>query len=178
MKEGVISLMFGAALHGFLLAMPLIVPLGVQNIFVFNQGALQPKFVRTLPVVITASICDTLLISLAVKGVSKVVLNYFWLKSLMYGLGVLFLAFMGWNTWRSVPNFDLNKNSEAFAASVSLLNPHAIVDTVVVIGANSLQYEGWNKLAFPWLVSRCLGYGFSLWHLPGKPWVHWTKLGI
>ena len=34
-----------AILHGIILAFGLIVPLGVQNVFVFNQGALQPTFV-------------------------------------------------------------------------------------------------------------------------------------
>jgi L-lysine exporter family protein LysE/ArgO len=36
----------------------------------------------------------------------------------------------------------------AFAASVSLLNPHALLDTVAVIGTSSLQYEGVERLYF------------------------------
>lgn len=60
--------MLQAALHGFILAFGLILPLGVQNIFVFNQGAVQPRFSRVLPVILTASVCDTLLITLAVAG--------------------------------------------------------------------------------------------------------------
>jgi L-lysine exporter family protein LysE/ArgO len=32
--------------------------------------------------------------------------------------------------------------------SVSLLNPHAILDTVEVIGTNSLSYTGIEKIAF------------------------------
>ncbi len=158
--------MLTAAIHGFLLAMPLIVPLGAQNVFVFNQGALQPKFIRTMPVVITAGLSDTLLISLAVMGVSVVVLSVFWLKSLLLTVGILFLLFMGWSTWRSKPNIgqggaaqgeagehEVNRAFSAkkqvlFAASVSLLNPHAIMDTVGVIGTSSLKYEGLDKLAF------------------------------
>ena len=35
-----------------------------------------------------------------------------------------------------------------FAGSVSLLNPHAIMDTVGVIGASSLQYAGAEKMGF------------------------------
>ncbi|MHB1651787.1 MAG: LysE/ArgO family amino acid transporter [Desulfitobacteriaceae bacterium] len=158
--------MLTAAIHGFLLAVPLIVPLGAQNVFVFNQGALQPKFIRTMPVVITAGLSDTLLISLAVMGVSVVVLSVFWLKSLLLTVGILFLLFMGWSTWRSVPNIgqggaapgeagenEVNQAFSAkkqilFAASVSLLNPHAIMDTVGVIGTSSLKYEGLDKLAF------------------------------
>ena len=64
-----------AILHGIILAFGLIIPLGVQNVFVFNQGALQPTFMRALPVVITAGICDTILIVAAVSGVSLLVLD-------------------------------------------------------------------------------------------------------
>jgi len=35
-----------------------------------------------------------------------------------------------------------------FAASVSLLNPHAILDTIGVIGTNSLVYDGFDRLIF------------------------------
>ena len=59
-----------AFIHGIILAIGLILPLGVQNLFVFTQGVIQPTVLRTLPVVVTASICDTLLIVLAVQGVS------------------------------------------------------------------------------------------------------------
>ncbi|MDQ0200221.1 hypothetical protein [Neobacillus ginsengisoli] len=48
--------MLEAILHGMILAFGLILLLGVQNVFVFNQGASQSDFVRALPVIITASI--------------------------------------------------------------------------------------------------------------------------
>jgi L-lysine exporter family protein LysE/ArgO len=40
------------------------------------------------------------------------------------------------------------KKQIAFAASVSLLNPHAIMDTIGVIGTSSLSYTGIGKVAF------------------------------
>lgn len=40
------------------------------------------------------------------------------------------------------------KKQIAFAMSVSLLNPHAILDTVGVIGTSSLKYLGGHKIAF------------------------------
>jgi L-lysine exporter family protein LysE/ArgO len=147
--------MISAMIHGLILAFGLILPLGVQNVFVFNQGAVQQKFIRALPVVITASICDTLLISLAVLGVSVVVLGLTWIKLALLGVGIIFLIYMGYVTWKMKPN----NNSETvesftprkqivFAASVSLLNPHAILDTIGVIGTSSLSYSGPEKLAF------------------------------
>ena len=57
-----------AFIHGFILSFGLILPLGVQNVFVFNQGALQKRFIHALPVVLTASLCDTLLIPLLFSG--------------------------------------------------------------------------------------------------------------
>ena len=44
-------------IHGLLLG--LILPLGAQNVFVFNQGANQKKISKALPVIITAGLCDT-----------------------------------------------------------------------------------------------------------------------
>jgi L-lysine exporter family protein LysE/ArgO len=62
-----------AFIHGFILALGLILPLGAQNVFVFQQGAAQPRFLRALPAALTAAVCDTALILLAVLGVSVVV---------------------------------------------------------------------------------------------------------
>ena len=147
--------MIQAVIHGIILSFGLILPLGVQNVFVFNQGATQPKFLRALPVVLTASVCDTLLISLAVLGVSVVVFGVYWVKVMLILAGTLFLIYMGWVTFKSQPDPDQPQKSSlspkkqiAFAVSVSLLNPHAIMDTIGVIGTSSLSYTGVEKLAF------------------------------
>lgn len=147
--------MLEAILHGFVLAFGLILPLGAQNVFVFNQGALQPTLLRAMPVVLTAALCDTLLILLAVLGVSLVVLTVTWLKTVLYVVGFFFLVYMGYLTWRSRPNTEAGekerfsaKKQIMFAASVSLLNPHAILDTIGVIGTSSLSYSGTEKWGF------------------------------
>ncbi|MFK2793774.1 MULTISPECIES: LysE/ArgO family amino acid transporter [Bacillus cereus group] len=144
-----------AIIHGIILAFGLIIPLGVQNVFVFNQGASQPNIWRAAPVVFTASICDTLLILIAVQGVSLVLLTFSWLTNLLYIIGFFFLLYMGFVIWRSNPSNDIKqeksmplKKQILFAASVSLLNPHAILDTIGVIGTNSIQYIGNEKWAF------------------------------
>lgn len=72
--------MLEAIFHGVLLAIGLILPLGAQNIFVFNQGANQTKFRRALPAVITAGLCDSLLIILAVVGVSLILMSFQYFK--------------------------------------------------------------------------------------------------
>ncbi|MCF6409782.1 LysE/ArgO family amino acid transporter [Pseudalkalibacillus salsuginis] len=143
-----------AIIHGFVLAIGLIIALGAQNIFVFNQGALQPTIIRALPVILTASICDTILIAIAVLGVSLIVLTFQWLQLTILGIGFIFLIYMGWSIWNSRLSREnlLDKMSVkkqiTFAISVSLLNPHAILDTVGVIGTNAIRYSGQEKLAF------------------------------
>jgi L-lysine exporter family protein LysE/ArgO len=147
--------MISAAMHGFILAFGLILPLGVQNVFIFNQGAIQARWIYVLPVVLTASICDTLLISLAVFGVSAVVLGVAWIKVTLLIVGILFLIYMGYTTWKSKPKSEETtvqtftyRKQIVFAASISLLNPHAIMDTIGVIGTSSLSYTGTEKITF------------------------------
>ncbi|WHY89878.1 LysE/ArgO family amino acid transporter [Neobacillus cucumis] len=165
--------MFEPFIHGFILAIGLILPLGVQNVFIFNQGVLQPRFVKVLPAVITASLCDTFLILVAVLGVSLLILGSVWMKTILIGGGFVFLVYMGWTTWTSKPGnrkeeiekkFSLKKQI-LFAASVSLLNPHAIMDTMGVIGTSSLSYHGEEKVFFTFaciLVSWIWFFGLSL----------------
>ena len=165
--------MLQAAIHGFLLAFGLILPLGVQNVFVFNQGAMHKKWLKGLPVVLTASICDTFLIFLAVFGISAVVLEVAWIKTILLIGGILFLLYMGYSTWGSKPQAASSENRHsftarkqiAFAASVSLLNPHAILDTIGVIGTSSLSYTGNEKITFTIasiLVSWLWFFGLSI----------------
>jgi len=155
-----------AFVHGMVLAMGLILPLGIQNLFVFTQGVTQPTFFRTLPVVFTAAMCDTLLILLAVQGVSLFIASFAWLKVFLLGIGVVFMSYMGWLTWnnRLVNSCDhdeekiTSKQQIIFAVTVSLFNPHAVLDTIGVIGTSSINYSGNEKVLFTMaciLISWC-----------------------
>ncbi|MES1054300.1 amino acid transporter [Bacillus thuringiensis] len=143
-----------AIVHGIILAFGLILPLGVQNVFVFSQGATQPKLIRALPAAVTAALCDTFLILLAVFGLSTIVLQFEWLRLGLMIAGILFLLYMGYVIWRSEPT--TNETNKAlpirqqiiFALSVSLLNPHALLDTVGVIGTSALKYVGTEQVIF------------------------------
>ncbi|MGE7809205.1 LysE/ArgO family amino acid transporter [Lysinibacillus capsici] len=143
-----------AFLHGIILAFGLILPLGVQNVFVFSQGATQPSLLRALPAGVTAAICDTLLILLAVFGLSLIVLQFEWLRITLMTIGIIFLLYMGYSIWRSNPANTVNsealpiKKQILFALSVSLLNPHAILDTIGVIGTSALKYSGTEQIMF------------------------------
>jgi len=83
------------------------------------------------------------------------VVSFEWLKNILFFAGFFFLAYMGWLMWKSTGDGPDKKaagfsakRQVAFAASVSLLNPHAIMDTIGVIGTSSLVYSGAEKWSF------------------------------
>ncbi|HVI51933.1 MAG TPA: LysE family transporter [Candidatus Sulfotelmatobacter sp.] len=145
----------------------MILPLGPQNTFVLSQGFSQPNLLRALPVVVTAACCDTLLILLAVAGVSAVVGAIEWLRLVLVCGGVAFLVAAGWLTWKSAPPSPQSGDERtpapmgkqvAFALACSLGNPHAIVDTIGVIGTSGLAYQGARLAAF---TSACIAVSWS-----------------
>ena len=170
-----------AFFHGIVLAMGLILPLGVQNLFVFTQGVNQPTFFRALPVVITASVCDSILILLAVQGVSLFVASFAWIKVCFLFIGVVFLVYMGWMTWNSIlvgnyaeeeKKFSV-KQQIIFAVTVSLFNPHAVLDTIGVIGTSAIHYTGNEKILFTLaciLISWCWFFSLAVigWNVSKK----------
>ncbi|MGX6456200.1 LysE/ArgO family amino acid transporter [Staphylococcus aureus] len=145
--------MVTAIIHGFILAIGLILPLGAQNVFIFNQGANQPKYRYVLPAIITAGLSDSLLI-IAVVGVSIIIMSLPVLQAIIYIVGLIFLMYMAWTIWHDKPSTDGEAQimspmkQVSFALSVSLLNPHAILDTIGVIGSSAALYSGSNKIAF------------------------------
>ena len=93
--------MLTALVHGLVLAVGLILALGPQNVFVFSQGAIQPRLSRTLPVILATSLVATTLIVLAVGKISAALLAISWVGWTLLVFGVIFLLFIGWATWRS-----------------------------------------------------------------------------
>ncbi len=164
--------MLYAFVYGAILALGLILPLGAQNLFIFMQGARQKHFLHAMPTVLTAICCDTILIVCAVLGVSVVVFTIPWLKTTILLLGFVFLLYIGWISWHSAAsklNIDKiplsTKKQIMFTASVSLLNPHALLDTIGVIGTNSLSFVGNTKVVFTLaciLISACWFFTLSV----------------
>ena len=171
-------MIFSTILHGFFLTLGLILPLGIQNIFILNQGSAHKSILNALPSVITASICDTFLILSSVLGVSLIVLELPWLQNIVFIIGFFFLLYISYTTWR---NTSVKSNSKkalstrkqiVFAASVSIFNPPAIIDTITVIGTHALHYDGVMKTYFViscisvswlWFISLC-----AVGHFVGK----------
>jgi L-lysine exporter family protein LysE/ArgO len=149
-------MLFHAWLHGFILAFGLIIPLGIQNFFIFSQGAVRSRIKDVLPIVVKAGIFDTLLVLLAVLGVSVLVFSFAWMKITLVAAGFVFLIYMGVVTWRSKAPAASSTALEpirlaktvSFTVMISLLNPHAILDTIGIVGVSSLSYQGYAKVAF------------------------------
>ncbi len=147
--------MISAFIKGLMLSFSLILPIGSQNVFIFNQGMVQDKYRYVLPAVLMTILCDSILIFLAVIGVD-LFSHFIWFKPFILGLGILFLTYIGLRVWQSASQMeDGNPPHQMtvlkqiiFAISVSLLNPHAVLDLFVIIGAASNEYATDEKQAF------------------------------
>jgi L-lysine exporter family protein LysE/ArgO len=79
---------------------------------------------------------------------------------------------MGWVTWNSRPTGTpigvsplSAKQQIVFALSVSLLNPHALLDSIAVIGTSALNFTGYAKVFYTVaciLVSFCWFFGLAI----------------
>ncbi|MCC3763390.1 LysE family transporter [Glycomyces sp. TRM65418] len=133
--------MTAAFFTGLALGLALIVPIGAQNVFVFGQ-AVTLGMPRALWAVVGAAACDTLLIVLGAAGTSALLNSVPGLRPAMLLAGALFLTYLGVKSLRTRPA-ELDDQSGVWSrgqvlrrtAAVSLLNPHAILDTVGVLGA-------------------------------------------
>lgn len=143
-----------AALAGFALGFSLILAIGAQNAFVLRQGL---KGAHVLAVVLTCALSDALLIAGGVAGFGALAEAVPLFETVMRWGGAAFLV------WYGARNFiaafrggdaleDRGDTTQSLKAAVmtclalTWLNPHVYLDTVVLIGSISAQYD--NRLAF------------------------------
>jgi len=159
--------------QGFGLSFGLIVAIGAQNVFVLTQGA---RGNRPWLVAGVCTVCDALLISAGVGGVGRAASQAPLASGLLALAGVLFLAVYGLlalnNALRGAsPGLDTEAQPTPLGAivltalGVSLLNPHALLDTVVLIGGLSGRLDGAGRFSFGLgavLASGCWFFALSL----------------
>ena len=165
----------GVFFSGFVLSVGLIMAIGAQNAYVLRQG-LRREHVGG--VVLVAAVCDATLILIGVGGFGAIIsANPDWMAAARYG-GAAFLFWYGARALRNAIrgtslHIDVREDSglsrrQVLLAAVafSVLNPHAWLDTVVLIGSvGSQQAEalrpafaaGAVTASFVWFVA--LGYG-------------------
>ena len=130
--------------QGVLISGGLIIAIGAQNAFILRQGLLGQKVFYACAV---CFICDAVLITLGILGVGSILQQSpFFLNSLAV-LGAIFLYWYGSNCFvraykgDSHLHIEQETNKQQTAAklmittlTITLLNPHVYLDTLVIIG--------------------------------------------
>lgn len=163
-------------IQGFGIGGGLIIAIGAQNAFVLSQGVR-----RNYPVTIAliCGLCDSLLILLGVTGVGSAVAKSTFLSQLTVWGGALFLFWYGALAFRSAWQgnaLETNDNKVksfktvvATTLAITLLNPHVYLDTLVLLGGISAQFQAPQRLlfgagamtaSFTWFFTLSLGAGF------------------
>ncbi|MCP3926818.1 MAG: amino acid transporter [Desulfobacterales bacterium] len=148
----------------------LIIAIGAQNAFVLSQGVRKSHYL-IIPAI--CSFCDAALIILGVSGVGTIVAMNPLLSNIAAFGGALFLFWYGLSSFRaafkesSLEITDESKISLKAAIlttiGVTLLNPHVYLDTVVLVGSISAQFNdkyifgaGAASASFIWFFSLSL----------------------
>jgi L-lysine exporter family protein LysE/ArgO len=157
---------------GMVLSLSLIMAIGPQNAHVLRMGLQRQHVWLTVAVCIVA---DVLLIALGVLGLAQLGGLSDKLQGALVGAGVLFLAVYGWEAARrflrpasltdtaaiagstdalpspqhvTQPVTISRRQAVASALAFSWLNPHAWLDTAVLIGTASLAYGAPGNTVF------------------------------
>ena len=160
-------------LLGLILGLALIIPIGVQSLFVLNQG-LAAGFPRAFVGVAAVCFCDTFLIVLGASGASAL-LALLGFRELLIAVGSIYLLIMGVMTLRARPRRAEGEHLTRIGATVvqavgvSVLNPHAILDTVGVLGAAIAAQAAEGRVTFvagavgaSWVWYSVIGVGASV----------------
>ncbi|WP_170753180.1 LysE/ArgO family amino acid transporter [Ruegeria lacuscaerulensis] len=139
---------------GFALGFSLILAIGAQNAFVLRQGLRRE---HVFPLCLTCAVSDAILIAAGVAGFGSLAQMVPWFETAMRYGGAIFLTWYGLRSlnsaWRGGAVMEVEGGQRSSLRSVLLtvlaftwLNPHVYLDTVVLIGSISAQYE--DRLAF------------------------------
>lgn len=143
-----------AFFSGFALSLTLILAIGAQNAFVLRHG-LRREHVFAICLLCGAS--DAALIAAGVAGMGALVTEVAWMGETLRWGGAAFLLWYGARSfraaWRGGEALEAGKGQAAPLSTTLLtllaltwLNPHVYLDTVVLIGSISAQYE--DRLSF------------------------------
>ena len=145
-----------ALFQGLVLGAGMIIPIGVQNSYVLNQGIKRNHHFLTATI---CMVCDVLLIALGIFGGGQLIAsNEGLMLAISLGGTIFLLAYGGLafkTAWRNryeaaehVKTLASRKAVVGTTLAVTLLNPHAYLDTVVILGSVGGTFEGNERLAF------------------------------
>ena len=175
--------MIATVTKGFILGAGMIIPLGVQNSYVLSQS-IKKNFHLTAATI--CILCDILLMSLGVFGGGALIAGNEIAYLLITWAGVAFLTVYGGLFFRDFLQAKMTSSDEKVGLSkrkvvifttlaVTLLNPHVYLDTVVIIGSVSGQYNQQDKWLFligTVLASLTWFYSLSLGAAKLSPWLN------
>ena len=138
-----------ALLPGFLTGLSLIIAIGAQNAFVIRQGLMRH---HVLLVVAICAISDAALIFLGTGGLGTLIQSRPSLLEFIRWFGVIYLTWFGLRSVRSAFKIQSLNAGEGSAMStpkvvviclsLTFLNPHVYLDTVILLGSIANQFEG------------------------------------
>jgi L-lysine exporter family protein LysE/ArgO len=141
-------------IKGFATMAALIVAIGVQNAFVLRQGLHRRSAFLAATICL---LCDVALVTLGTAGLGAVISTSRPLSLLLALGGASFLLFYGLRSLHKahkaqglnlqISDYASRTSITLTAFAVSLLNPHAILDTVVLVGGLAARYEGGARIA-------------------------------
>ena len=149
--------MLTALLTGFFLGLSLIIAIGAQNAFVLRQGVLRQ---HVFFIALFCSISDALLIILGIAGITyffnNFVIEY---SKIIFGIASLWLFIYGLLRIRSIFKSSSaitsqNQEPTSLINAISIIsiftfaNPHVYLDTMILIGSISQQFQGLNRAYF------------------------------
>ena len=144
-----------AFIQGMGIGGSLIIAVGAQNAFVLKQGI---KRAYPLPIALLCSIIDALMITAGVAGLGHIIEAFPTIKHVASFGGAAFLIWYGANELKAsfvakgmemdnAQNADTLRKAMLTTLGISLLNPHLYLDTVVLLGSISTQFEDAHR---PW----------------------------
>lgn len=139
--------------NGLILGLSLITALGPQNVFLIRQGALRRHAILSAAICFC---CDIILVWASVAGLNQALKLHPSLQIWLTWFGVTFLLYYGTKALKQALGQQSTQTAREqqatnrlqivmLALGFSLLNPHAIIDSLVIIGSGSSQFPGHHQ---------------------------------
>ncbi|MFT4655002.1 MAG: L-lysine exporter family protein LysE/ArgO [Kangiellaceae bacterium] len=163
-------------LTGFTLGISLILAIGAQNAFILKQGLKQQ---HVFIVCLICALSDAILISAGVAGFGAIVKQFPLIEQISRYAGGAFLfvyALLSFKSAVTAKHVMTAQGKDVGSAATAVitclaftwLNPHVYLDTVILLGSISTQYEG-QQVSFvtgavlgSFVFFFSLGYGAKL----------------
>lgn len=167
-------------IHGILVSDSLIIAIGAQNAFVLKQGLLKQ---HTFLIASICFLCDAILMTAGILGLGSLISQNTIISIILACIGGLFLFLYGlkafYNAYHGQSQMILDQKSSQHSPykialltlSITLLNPHVYLDTVVIIGSIAGTLALVDKIYFllgaisasaMWFFSLAYGAGLLL----------------